>query len=274
MNPRFDAYTATGTGFKPHDVMPLLVDGVSGVKLTEGKGFHHFGERLAVADDFGQFAAVQWGGAHGERVMIEVKGERTPQVVDGLRQRFEHRCTRVDSAVDFEQPGAWESLLAPVMQAKDDFRLYGEPRGDWRDFPEKGRTQYLGAKSSVVQARLYEKGKQAEYAHLARTDWVRLELQVRPEKDAKQRYAALSASEVWGASPWTRQLAASVLELHLAEQPAGTVWRRTQRDQALAWMVRQYGAHLVSLAEDLGGWRELGQTLAEMIEEQRLEAKR
>lgn len=274
MTPRFDYYTATSQAFKPQDVLPvILADRSAALKLTEGPGFHRFGHRLSISDDHGQFAAVQWGGAHGDRVMVEVKGERTPAVVEGLREHFEHRCTRVDSCADFEAPGAWDSLLAPVLAVKDSHGLYGEPRGDWRDFPEKGRTQYLGAKSSTVQARLYEKGKQPEYAHLRRFDWCRLEVQVRPEKESKFRYARLSPSEVWGASPWSRDLAAQVLQLQLEAQPAGTVYRLTKRDQALRWMARQYAPHLLSLAEDLGGWKEVGLTLSEMIKEIRDEAR-
>ena len=34
-------------------------------------------------------------------------------------------------------------------------------------------------------------------------------------------------------------------------------------------MCKQYGAHLVSLADDLGGWECVGLTLAEMMAEQR-----
>jgi predicted transcriptional regulator len=34
----------------------------------------------------------------------------------------------------------------------------GGKAGDWDDFPEKGRTLYLGSTSSPVRARLYEKG--------------------------------------------------------------------------------------------------------------------
>jgi hypothetical protein len=39
-------------------------------------------------------------------------------------------------------------------------------------------------------------------------------------------------------------------------------------------MCSQYGPHLVSLAGDLGGWEVLGLTLREMIEEERVRARR
>lgn len=267
---RFDAYTATMSGV-PHKACIDLVyaGGIEGYEVTQGRGFHTFGERATVRNQWGEeVASVMWGGRQGDRVMLEVKGERTPGVVEALRAEFPHRCTRVDSCADFERPGVFEELLAPVLKAKADYRLIGEKRGDW-EYPELGRTQYLGSPKSTIRARLYEKGKQPEYRHLDRPNLCRLEIQVRPEKDAKSSYATLSALEVWGASKWTRQLASDVLETMLDPHPPGTVRRDTKRDQALRWMAGQYGPHLVSLAADLGGWDVLGLTLREMVEEER-----
>lgn len=262
---RFDAYTATTDAARPNDFLGMVF--MQGDEVKEGRGFHTFGHRVAVRNEYGEeVAAIQWGGSQASRVMLEVKGERTPKVVERLRSDFPHRCTRVDSCVDIERPGAFEALLEPVMRAKADHRLYGERRGDW-EFPELGRTQYLGANSSPVRARLYEKGKQPEYRHLNRPDLCRLEIQVRPQKEAKTAYANLSALDVWGASKWTRQLASEVLEKLLDPHPPGTVRRDSKRDQALRWMASQYGPHLVSLAADLGGWDVLGLTLREMVEE-------
>ena len=108
---------------------------------------------------------------------------------------------------------------------------------------------------------MYEKGKQPEYLHLGKPDWCRLELQVRPAKEAKEAFATLSPSEVWGASKWSRALAAKVLDEHISPHPAGTTYRLSERDKALSWMVKQYGHHLVGLASDLGGWECVGLTL-------------
>lgn len=268
---RFDAYTATTQAAKPADLVQLVADVVpvsEGWTLRQGKGFHTFGERIAFKGaDGGEFASVSWGGRQGERAMIEVKGEHTPKAVEALRSRFPHRCTRVDSCADFDAPRAFQRLLRACQQVKRAHRIIGGKAGDWDDFPEKGRTLYLGAKTSPVRLRLYEKGKQPEYAHLARPNWARIEVQVRPAKEAKSEFAALSAQEVWGASKWSRDLAALVLAEHVDPHPAGTTYRLTERDAALRWMCKQYGAHLVSLADDLGGWDCLGLTLREMLRE-------
>lgn len=262
---RFDAYSATTEALRPEQVVPWLFH--PGDSMQEGRGFHTFAHRLSVKDHAGdEVGSVAWGGRQGDRIMVEVKGERTPQAVERLRSAAEHRCTRVDSCFDLEAPGAFESLLEPVLKVKADHGLYGEKRGDW-EYPELGRTQYLGANSSAIRARLYEKGRQPEYRHLARPDLVRLEVQVRPQKEAKTTYSQVTALDVWGASKWTRQLAADVLAQHLSAKPPGTVRKDSKRDQALRWMCQQYQHHLTSLAADLGGWEVLGLTLREMIDE-------
>ena len=268
---RFDAYSATTTAYKSADMLSLLASSVGDAavgELTMGKGFHTFGERLAIKNAEGvEWASVMWGGHQGERVMVEVKGEHTPAAVEAFRGAFPHRCTRVDACADFDAPGAFNRLLGACLDVKRDHRLKGEKQGDWDDFPELGRTLYLGARSSVSRVRLYEKGKQPEYRHLERPDWTRIEVQVRPAKEAKTEFATLSPLQVWGASGWTRELAAKVLQQHIDPHPAGSTYRLTEREAALRWMCRQYGAHLVDLAADLGGWECLGLTLREMVKQ-------
>lgn len=266
---RFDAYSATTVEATSNDMLSLLADagGIGAIhKLRQGKGFHTFGERIGITNQDGvEWGSVQWGGRQGERVMIEVKGEATPKAAELLRSRFSHRCTRVDACADFDAPGSFERLLEACTQVKQGHRLKGEKQGDWDDFPELGRTLYLGARASVCRVRLYEKGKQPEYRHLERPDWTRIEVQVRPAKDAKTAFSALSPTEVWGASAWTRELAGKVLQEHIDPHPAGTTYRLTQRDAAIEWMCRQYGAHMVDLANDLGGWECVGLTLRDTI---------
>lgn len=260
---RFDGYTATTTEANHYQLADLF--GV-GLQPFEGRGFHQFGHRVGFKDETGsEVGSVQWGGVHGERTMIEVKGERSPEVVEQLRTSFKHRCTRMDSAADFDRPGAFESLLATCMRIKRRNRLKGRREGDWEDFPELGRTQYLGSPQSVAMLRLYEKGRQPEYRHLQRDNWVRAEIQVRPAKEAKETFSQVSAIDAWGASAWSRELAGEILADHVDPHPAGTTYRLSERDRALAWMCKQYGAHLISLKDDLGSWDMLGRTLGEMI---------
>ena len=266
---RFDAYSATTQALFPSQVVPWLME-AGGQSIQQGRGFHTFSDRVAVRNHAGdEIGAVMWGGKQGRRIMVEVKGESTPEIVQKLRSEAQdHRCTRVDSCVDIERPGAFEELLAPVMEVKAKHRLYGERRGDW-DQPHLGRTQYLGANSSTVRARLYEKGRQPEFRHLHRDDLVRLEIQVRPMKDAKDVYSTLSPLEIWGASKWTRQLAEAVLSEAVNPHPPGTVRKESDMDRKLRWMVKQYGPTLVQLFSDLGSWECVGLQLRDAIRAQK-----
>ena len=56
-----------------------------------------------------------------------------------------------------------------------------------------------------------------------------------------------------------------MLEQHIDPHPAGTTYRLTDRETALRWMCKQYGQHLASLAQDLGGWECVGLTLNEIM---------
>ena len=267
---RFDAYTATLRGPKPDDLMNILFDQVGlGATFKSSRGFHTFGDRMAIKDGSGsEVGAIQWGGKQGDRLMFEVKGEHSQKAAEALRGRFEHRVTRVDACADFDEPGAFERLLSPCLDVKKQFRLKGSKLGDWEDFPEDGRTMYLGSPASVSRVRLYEKGKQQEYKHLGRSDWVRIEAQIRPAKEAKESFNSITPIQCWGASKWTRELAARVLEKHVEPHAAGSTYRLSEREAALRWMCKQYGGHLLSLATDLGGWDCVGLTLSEIIKEQ------
>lgn len=268
MQTRFDGYTATTRAGNYSELISLCL--AAGDKLRQGRGHHGFKERVSFSDYTGTEAgAVSWGGTHRDLVMVEVKGERTPHVVEQLRSSYEHRCTRVDSCYDVDEPGAFDALLAPCIEIKKHFKLKGSKAGDWEDFPEDGRTLYIGANSSPVRSRLYEKGLQPEYRHANRPNWVRLELQVRPSKDAKDAFSKADALAVWGASAWSKELAAKVLAAQLPSLPAGTVYRVSEQERAIAFMCKQYGAHLMGLKNDIGSWEEVGLKLAEIIRRER-----
>jgi hypothetical protein len=260
---RFDGYSATTTAANHEQLIELFGDGFT---AQAGRGFHNFGYRIGLKDHSGtEVGSVMWGGRQGERSMLEVKGEHSPRVVEALRSRFPHRATRLDSCADFDAPGSFERLLGSCMEVKRRYRLKGERQGDWEDFPELGRTQYLGSRQSVTRLRLYEKGKQPEYLHLDKPEWVRAEVQVRPAKEAKSEFSQVSALDVWGASAWTRELAAGILSNHIDPHPAGTVWKKTNDEQAFHWMCKQYASVLLGLHDELGSWECVGLTIKEKL---------
>lgn len=251
---QFDAYSATSRALKVDRALGLVWQ--PGHTVREGRGFHGFDKRWSITSEETreEVGSVSTGGTHGGLVMVEVKGYRTPEVVPQLREEDpEHTCTRVDSCVDFDRPGAWDELLGIVLEVKADKGLKGERRGDW-DFPEDGRTMYLGANSSPVRCRLYEKGKQPGYRSAGRPDWVRLEVQVRPQKTARKAYSAISADDTWGASPWTRKIALRAFSLDVGAFPAGGVKKDSDFDRRWDWVCNQAAPTLLEAIEVFGSW--------------------
>lgn len=263
--PEFDAYSATTRSAKPETFLGMLWQ--PGFNIRDGRGFHGFEKRLSVrcgqvGDEVG---AVSFGGSHGDLVMVEAKGRGTGIVIDRIRTEVpDHACTRVDSCHDVDVPGAWDTYLSILHDVKVKHKLKGEKRGDW-DYPEDGRTMYLGAPSSPVRVRLYEKGKQPEYRHACRHDWIRLEAQVRPQKDARVVYSQVSASDVWGASKFTREIAARAFELDAGIFPAGGVKKENDLERRLHWLVAQYAPTLLEFREAVGTWDCVGLSLGELV---------
>ena len=62
---RFDAYTATLRGPKPDDLMQILFDQVGpSAGFNKTRGFHTFGERMAIKDG-GGMSSARFNGAVG-----------------------------------------------------------------------------------------------------------------------------------------------------------------------------------------------------------------
>lgn len=264
---RFDAYTATSSQAKLHHFLPILENLVPQGELKPSKGQNFFGEKVALHFEGHEIASISYGGQNEGLTMFEVKGEHTPAAVEALRASVPHRCTRVDSCADFDRPMVFDELVGQLLLVKKKFKLKGSKAGDWEDFPEDGRTLYLGAPSSAVLCRTYEKGKQPEYRHLNRPNWVRSEVQARPKKEARDSYALATTTPaaVWGASPFTRAIAAAILDNHVDPHPAGTVYRQSSDERALRWVAKQYGPLLSRLHEDLGSWEAVGLTVGDYI---------
>lgn len=244
----FDAYTATTTQIDKDKLAHMIA--WEGDDLEEKlPGHHRFAFRDVLKGQDGQaIASIYYGGeTHGPRVMLDVKGYRTRDAVSVLRKAsVAHRCTRMDSRIDFDAPGAFEALLAPLCTIKTRKGLRGEQRGDW-EHPEDGRTMYVGSPKSAVRVRLYEKGKEPGYRQQCRWDWVRLEVQVRPQEQAKEIYSAASPLQAWGAAEWTRELAGELLQQKIAPLRAESTKSPSVDDQKLYWMCKQYGAPLLGL---------------------------
>ena len=260
---RYDYYAAT-----VRDDPDSLLAGLGhdlGAQVIEGTPRHGYERGYDLKADGSVVARVLAGGRNGAP-HVWASGDDTGALVAAVRGRWPnlHRVSRMDAAEDFDGPGTWDRLYAACLSLADERHLKIDQAGDWHR-GEAGRTFYVGGRKSAVFARLYEKGKQLRGLALdggpdISPELVRLEVQVRPEGQARARAAYGPPEEAYGYADWTRELARRVFALdvdrvHIKER------RESDEERALEWLVRQYGEHLERLADRAGGWAAVGDEL-------------
>lgn len=280
---RFDWYAATVPADDPFAVLGDLAGYLGCEVKPQGRGYVGFNEAFDLVDSKGVRARAALGGVN-QGLHAWASGEDTDQFVETVRAGWpEHRVARADSAFDFDTPGAWEALYRVCVDFAFDRRLKVDQQGDWLR-GEDGRTFYVGSRKSASFVRLYEKGKQVagetvnerEAAKVSR-DWVRLELQLRPQRTAKSVVAGLAPSEVWAVSTWTRDLVRDALALDL-EPVTASAYRESDDDRALHYLVKQYGGLLGRIADAQddrwgGKWASLGVLLGRLVDDQAMESR-
>lgn len=197
------------------------------------------------------FVRVMYGGdSVGRRTFVSVSGYRSHGVASVVRKHFPgHYVTRMDSAVDFDGVGTWESLYSLALEVADQYGISVQHYGDFHR-GEGGRTLYVGSRSSVVRLCIYEKGIErnlAENTSRHSRDWVRAELRVNPKNDlAKLAHANTEAMDAWGCSKFSASFARRSLEIDLDVITGnGTLRKVSDHDRALAYMFAQYAKALL-----------------------------
>lgn len=263
---RFDYYTA---GIEAHAdrVLEKLMGSFDLADLHPDRPQNGYERACKLVRGDLTLARVQWGGPSvGTRVWASASGTEAPAFAGAVRAAFpDHSLLRADVALDYCEPGAWESLSGLALEVADRFQLKVRHVGDFHR-EKDGRTLYVGSRQSPVMQRVYEKGKQTG----GDPDHVRCELELKP-KNAKARelYASASPEQMWGASRWTSYVL-RVLQGSDAPRLAapGTVREKTDDERALDFMARQYGRALRRKLEALGGDTEaFGLWLAMLVTE-------
>jgi len=261
---RFDYYTASIEA-KADRVLDHLACSfeLSDITPTTPKNGYERAYNVVRGDSV--LARVQWGGnSVGTRVWASASGDRAPAFAAVVRDEFRgHNLLRADVAIDYCEPGAWDSLYALGLETADQFRLKVEHRGDYHR-EKDGRTLYIGSRSSAAYKRIYEKGKQTG----GDPDHVRAELELKPQNaKAKQVYAYASPEQMWMATRWTQHLLKVLTGVDgMQPAPPGTIRQLTDDDRALEFMFKQYGNVLRRKLEAMGGdYEALGLLIARGI---------
>lgn len=159
--------------------------------------------------------------------------------------------TRQDAALDIYDPQAFPLLVQAARSHAEAAGLTTAVAGNW-DRPDRGRTFYLGSRSSRYFHRIYEKGRKERVD----PSWIRCELEHKPDR-YPDRVAAtkLSAAQLWAmhAGP----IFGKALDLDLAEvflQPAARA-KRVARDcdRARRALAAQYGKTIGQWLREAGG---------------------
>lgn len=202
---------------------------------------------------------IHYGGRNGDEHGPNVAGTGplAPSVADLLRSAaVPHGVGRVDVRLDFL--GDYDACRLRFIERCD---AAGMATSDAGSCPESsrqlGRTVYGGARSSVYQPTLYQKGLQLGDGHPA--EYLRLEHRFTPTKALdKQELATLTPMQVTGLRPVSRDLTASIA--HLAVQPY-KLTRYPKERTPYQWMLTQYRAVFDELLQDHGSPAAVGQQL-------------
>jgi DNA relaxase NicK len=167
---------------------------------------------------------------------ILASGSGAPKIAEVVRKNFpNHRVSRVDSCEDYYHKDIYEYLRKKALKIAKEQGVYVREIVKPLDDCDDGRTLYLGSDSSAVRLRLYEKGKQLGQ----RQDWVRAEVQLRPQKDVKAIAAALSPQQIWGMSKWSHALAVQMGHEELKRVDV-QIYQPSDHQRAYAFMLKQY----------------------------------
>lgn len=185
---------------------------------------------------------------------VIVPGNVSATVERALRKcNFKYRVSRKDAALDM-----YDAEYFPVLVSvlKKHASLH-EPKplktacaGDWLH-PVKGRTFYVGARTSRVMFRLYEWGR----CHGEDPNWIRFEVEYKPQEDA-ERYAAadMTAADIFAAFgvPAVGQ-ALCISADDVPQIPSAPPRVRRDVVRARNALAHQYGKTVESWLRDCGG---------------------
>lgn len=288
---RFDYYAAT-IDAPPKQIIDAF--GSLGNELQNADGLarsYHYQQGFKVRHErFGTTATICAGGKNG-RTLVFASGNNTDEFVKFIRNEYTdtHFVTRADAAQDFVNPKAYDWIRKVAHGIAKQNHLSFKEYKDQIDL-KAGRTQYVGSPNSNFRARLYEKGFE-QLSHMkhhpkdmmfttpeGRTvkpeDWIRLELQARPQGDTAKALAAHAApAEFWGFSPWAHQLATKTMQLDI-ERVTMRLHKQLEPEKAFNWMVKQYTKTLLWQYEQLGSWAAVGMTIEDAMKAQEQTKKR
>lgn len=187
-----------------------LLEALGAEVVAAGKGLQGWSQSVQAFDAGGyKTGAVYFGAARDDVhvVSTSAQADDARRAVVGIGAA---RTSRVDTRVDTLVPWAELAGLAEGIAGPQTKVTYMESRVGGVG---TGRTLYVGAPSSMVRVRLYEKWLESPGLYVDGTN--RVEVQLRPPSRAKLDVSSWSPADTFCASKLTRRLA-EALELDIA----------------------------------------------------------
>lgn len=258
------------------NVVPMLEDALNCHVVEAKTGMMGYDWRGFLNDDEGITRATLLYGSRNpnqNKPHAFATSESAQKFMDVMRNEWagRHTVTRIDVAEDMYGQGLFEEIQAKMVQLSKKQRITTSVAGDWlSDDKRGGRTIYLGAPTSDVRARLYEKGKEvANKLFFSKgyavpegfpMDWVRLELQCRPTRLQREVAATIPLEQFWGFAKWSNRLAEDVFSMSVP-RVAQIDWKKSRDEEVLKWVGKQYGKLFLRRLDKLGSWEAVGKEL-------------
>lgn len=256
---RFDWYQTTVHVDDPErsGLVSCLMEAWDLVDWVPAKPLNGYNRGGAIVRGDKTLCRLCWGGQPGVNCLST--SEESPVLSRALMlSGFAHRPTRVDACLDWDEPFLFDILSEKIIQYALKNRITIDQQGDWTRL--KGRTLYLGAKSSALQLVLYEKGY--EQGGGASLDWVRLEVRVRPKGERRAQVSSFSPTQIMCSGFAHSVLKHIGIETLHEKASVGSIWRREDDDRARAVLLKQYRAIMRRWANEVGGWEQLGKVFS------------
>lgn len=229
-------HDARGSASTVAGIVTGLVAALAGTVAVPGKGLQGWQESVRVFDAEGyQLGQVYWGGPRTDVHVVS-----TSSAAHASRERvagcFGAKTSRVDTRVDTLVPyERLQALLTAAAGHKATLRRIESQKAG----QSTGRTLYVGAPTSQVQVRLYEKWLESPGQYAEGTN--RVEVQLRPPSRAKAAVSTWSPAETFCASELSRRVA-RLLGQDVAHPATLQKSRGTpDLERTLDAMSRQYG---------------------------------
>lgn len=269
----FDWFQVTFTGVMQNaiaenrflsDALAVMSSGAFGFNLKMNhldKGMNGYPLVTEFVNDEGDvFARFLYGstrdGMHVNAIASGVYAESMREVFLYLFDSYGYKfyITRADVALDFRGDfmSIYDELLA-IVPSRVKTSQYGDYiRGDG------GRTLYLGSRGGRGYVRFYEKGKEQVEKGVDRSapaDWLRFELEFRPERDERELVSRMSAEKLAGRIKWVRAMFQLIAGLGI-ESVGGVINRRksdADLSSRLIWLCSHHKNTFRDLMEFVGG---------------------